>query len=163
MATPQDHASILNINNLQVPDSQVVVVYTEWNEPIIQHLLKGAQNIFDLFPSVSVRLLRVPGAVEIPYALKMAYRHLKPDALIAFGCIIRGETPHFEYVSQSVTQGITQLNLDLDSPVIFGVLTVENEQQAIERLGGKHGHKGEEAAIAALKMIHLKNLLRTKA
>ena len=77
----------------------------------------------------------------------------KPEAIIAFGAVIRGGTPHFDFVSKAVTDGILQLNLTLPIPVIFGVLTLDNEAQAWERLGGGHGHKGEEAAVTALKMI----------
>src|SRR5664279_2032738 len=77
----------------------------------------------------------------------------KPDAFIALGCVIKGDTPHFEYVCRSVTDGITALNLQLPVPVIFGVLTVNTEEQARQRVGGIHGHKGEEAAEAAIKMI----------
>ena len=77
----------------------------------------------------------------------------KPDAFIAFGCVIKGDTPHFEYVCRSVTDGITTLNLTLPVPTIFGVLTVNTEEQARERIGGIHGHKGEEAAEAAMRMI----------
>ncbi|MFZ4754007.1 MAG: 6,7-dimethyl-8-ribityllumazine synthase [Chitinophagaceae bacterium] len=161
MSTPSEHGTLLNINNLQVPDSQVVVVYTEWNDAIILELLKGAQQIFSLFPSITVKTFKVPGAVEIPFALRQAALHLKPQAMIAFGCVIRGETPHFDYVCQSVTEGITRLNTEIDIPSIFGVLTVNNEQQAYDRLGGMHGHKGQEAAIAALKMIHFNSLLHS--
>ena len=77
----------------------------------------------------------------------------RPDAFIALGCVLRGDTPHFDYVCKAVTDGVVQLNLALTVPTIYGVLTVDNEQQATERIGGKHGHKGEEAAITALKMI----------
>ena len=104
------------------------------------------------------RSIVVPGAVEIPFAIKqraLDVRNGKPDAIIALGCVIKGDTPHFDYVCQSVTQGVTQLNLMLDRPVIFGVLTVNNEAQAMERIGGSHGHKGEEAAITAIKMISI--------
>ena len=76
-----------------------------------------------------------------------------PDAFIALGCVIRGDTPHFEYVCEGVTQGIMNLNITLPVPIIYGVLTVNNQVQADERLGGSHGHKGEEAAAAAIKMI----------
>ena len=81
------------------------------------------------------------------------------DAYIAFACVIRGDTPHFDYVCQSITQGITTLNIQLPAPVIYGVLTVNTEAQALERIGGQHGHKGEEAAITALKMIAAKRSL----
>jgi len=156
----QDNPSILyKTDNLQVPASQVVLIYTEWNEPILSELLRGAQRILELYPQIKVSVHQVPGCVEIPFAIAAHARHQKADAYIAFGCVIRGETPHFDYVCQSVTQGITTLNTELDSPVIFGVLTVNNEQQALDRLGGPHGHKGEEAALAAIKMIALKQTL----
>jgi 6,7-dimethyl-8-ribityllumazine synthase len=107
-------------------------------------------------------VLTVPGAFELPFAVKnhYAYSERLPDAYIVLGTVIRGDTPHFDYVCKAVTDGIVQLNLSLDVPVIFGVLTVENEQQAKERIGGKHGHKGEEAAITALKMIALNRKLK---
>src|SRR4029077_15237213 len=108
----------------------------------------------------------VPGCFEIPFAIKNywekwvkenlpARKQEKPDAFIALGCVVRGGTPHFDYVCKAITDGVLQLNLLLPVPTIFGVLTVDNEQQAQERIGGKHGHKGEEAAITALKMISL--------
>ena len=86
----------------------------------------------------------------------MRARKKKADAFIALGCVIRGDTPHFDYVCKAVTDGVVQLNLLLPVPTIFGVLTVDNEEQAKERIGGRHGHKGEEAAITAIKMISTK-------
>ncbi|MCR6720765.1 MAG: 6,7-dimethyl-8-ribityllumazine synthase [Chitinophagaceae bacterium] len=108
--------------------------------------------------------LTVPGAVELPFAIRQYWERKSgtdehPSAFIALGCVVRGDTPHFEYVCQSVTQGITQLNLQLPVPTVFGVLTVNTDEQAQERIGGKHGHKGEEAAITALKMVALNQLL----
>ena len=85
---------------------------------------------------------------------KKPARKKKPDAFIALACVIRGDTPHFDYVCKAVTDGVVQLNLLLPVPTIFGVLTVDNEDQAKERIGGKHGHKGEEAAVTAVKMIN---------
>ncbi|MFN5761711.1 MAG: 6,7-dimethyl-8-ribityllumazine synthase, partial [Sphingobacteriales bacterium] len=107
-----------------------------------------------------IKTLTVPGAVEIPFAIKTYWNHMKykdqrPHAFIALGTVIRGDTPHFDYVCLSVTNGITHLNLDLPVPTIFGILTVENEQQAYDRIGGIHGHKGEEAALTAINMMHL--------
>ena len=105
----------------------------------------------------------MPGAFEIPFAIHDHWRKSgkkkRPDAFIALGCVIQGDTPHFEYVCSGVTNGISQLNVMLPVPVIFGILTVNDEKQARERIGGAHGHKGEEAAITALKMI---SLVRTK-
>ena len=103
----------------------------------------------------------VPGAVEIPFAIQQCWSASNaPSGFIALACIIRGDTPHFDYVCQSITQGVTHLNLSLEVPTIFGVLTVENMEQARERTGGKHGHKGEEAALTALKMIALHQQLK---
>jgi 6,7-dimethyl-8-ribityllumazine synthase len=152
----QNNSHLIATDNLQIPISQVVLIYTEWNEPIISELRNGAKKIFENFTQVNITEIKVPGCVEIPYAIKQHYKYIKADAYIALGCVIKGETPHFDYVCDSVTQGISHLNTELDSPIIFGILTVNNEEQAKERLGGKHGHKGEEAAVAALKMIDLK-------
>ena len=105
---------------------------------------------------ISYRDFTVPGAFEIPFAINACWhkaRKKKPDAFIALGCVIKGDTPHFEYICRAVTDGIAALNLQLPVPVIFGVLTVDNFDQASERIGGPHGHKGEEAADAAIKMI----------
>lgn len=160
MASQQDTSSLYHTNNLQIPSSQVVLVYTEWNREIIDALRHGAQQIFSAYPQVQVIEICVPGAIEISYAIAEYHRRKPADAYIALGCVIRGETPHFDYVCQSVTNGITQLNTSIESPVIFGILTVNNETQAWDRLGGQHGHKGEEAAIAALKMIDFRNALK---
>lgn len=141
-------------------DAFVVLVVTEWNSHIVKKLEAGAKKIFKA-AGVNTTTLTVPGAVEIAFAVKQHYTHIKrmPDAYIVFGTVIQGDTPHFDYVCQSVTDGVTHLNLSLECPVIFGVLTVNTEEQAIERIGGKHGHKGEEAAITALKMIALNRKL----
>jgi 6,7-dimethyl-8-ribityllumazine synthase len=152
-------------NNLQVAPSQVVVVYTEWNAQIINELVAGAKKIFNAYgTTVSYSLHQVPGCIEIPYAIKQHYELTRyrraADAYIAFGCVIKGETAHFDYVCQSVTQGITILNTSIDCPVIYGILTVNTLEQAMDRIGGKHGHKGEEAAITALKMIAFKQQIQ---
>lgn len=150
----QIDAGILNTN------ACVVIVRTEWNAAIIDELEKGCHTIFEREGIKDVKVITVPGAFEIPFGIKSywdanKYKDDRPHAFIALGCVLRGDTPHFEYVCQGVTSGITQLNLTLPVPVIFGILTVDNDQQAQERIGGKHGHKGEEAAITALKMIAL--------
>ena len=144
----------------------VVMVKTEWNAPIVDELEKGCLKALKA-QKAKVEVLIVPGAVEIPFCIKAYWDHAKyrddrPQAFIALGCVVRGDTPHFDYVCQSVTQGVTQLNLTLPVPVVFGVLTVDNEKQARERIGGKHGHKGTEAALTALKMVALKESFRKK-
>ena len=150
--------TIKDIQHLK--DVLVVLVKTEWNAGIVDELERGCIRILTSHGIQSQTLL-VPGAVEIPFAIRQTWRSTNaPSAFIALGCVIRGGTPHFDYVCQSVTQGVTQLNLELPVPVIFGVLTLDNLEQAQERTGGIHGHKGEEAAVTALKMIILNQQLK---
>ncbi|MEJ7912508.1 MAG: 6,7-dimethyl-8-ribityllumazine synthase [Chitinophagaceae bacterium] len=136
----------------------VVLIKTEWNQAVVDELETGCLRICKV-EGIIAETITVPGAVEIPFAVQHYWHSVKqkkrPDAFIAFGCVVRGGTPHFEYVCQSVTSGITLLNTQLPVPVIFGVLTVNNNEEALERVGGVHGHKGEEAAITAAKMIAL--------
>jgi 6,7-dimethyl-8-ribityllumazine synthase len=141
-------------------DALVVLVKTEWNSAVVDELEKGCIKILGDF-GVAFKTLVVPGAVEIPFAIQQCWAGGKmPTAFVALGCVIKGDTPHFEYVCQSVTHGITTLNLQLPVPVVFGVLTVNTAEQAQERIGGVHGHKGEEAAITAIKMMVLNNRLK---
>jgi 6,7-dimethyl-8-ribityllumazine synthase len=145
----------------------VVIIRTDWNAAILDELEKGCRKVLSKSGVKNVQTITVPGAVEIPFAIKsyweaVKYRDDKPAAFIALGCIIKGDTPHFDYVAKIVTDGVLQLNLTLPVPSIFGVLTVLNEQQARERLGGKHGHKGEEAAYTALSMINLVKTFHTR-
>lgn len=103
-------------------------------------------------PEESIEVLTVPGTFELPLASQMLF-NAKCDAVIVFGAVIRGETPHFDYVCKAATDGILRVNLDNQKPCIFGVLTTDNEAQALDRCGGKHGHKGIEAAESALWML----------
>jgi 6,7-dimethyl-8-ribityllumazine synthase len=150
-----------NIGDIQqLKDVLVVLVKTEWNATIIDELENGCLRIFKQY-GIRTKTIVVPGAIEIPFTIRQSWANTNaPSAFIALGCVIRGGTPHFEYVCQSITQGITELNLTLPVPVIFGVLTVDNEQQAMERIGGSHGHKGEEAAITAIKMMIINQQLK---
>ena len=140
-------------------DAFIVLVKTEWNASIVDELERGCREKFEVYKVKKVITITVPGAFEIPFAIKnywkKAGKKKKPDAFVALGCVIRGDTPHFDYVCKAVTDGVVQLNLSLPVPTIFGVLTVDSELQAKERIGGKHGHKGEEAAVTAIKMITL--------
>jgi 6,7-dimethyl-8-ribityllumazine synthase len=148
--------AILNTTGIHLKDAFVVIVRTEWNAHVVDLLEEGASKVLQQH-KVNFKIINVPGAFEIPFTIKQ-FSHLatkQPDAFIALGCVIRGNTPHFEYVSKAVTDGIVQLNLSLPVPVIFGVLTVDNQVQADERTGGRHGHKGEEAAYTAIKMISI--------
>jgi 6,7-dimethyl-8-ribityllumazine synthase len=151
--------------NTGIPDANacIVIVRTEWNSAVVDELERGCKKVLNERGLNQSTTLTVPGAFEIPFGIKSYWEANKnnqgivPAAFIALGCVIRGDTPHFEYVCKAVTDGIVQLNLLLPVPTVFGILTVDNQQQADERIGGKHGHKGEEAAITALKMIGLQN------
>ena len=148
---------------LPMADACVVLVKTAWNAAIIDELERGCVEVLNRHKVKTVVVMTVPGAVEISFAIKRFWEQTtaqKPDAFIALGCVIKGDTPHFDYVCKAVTDGVVQLNLQLPVPTIFGVLTVNTEEQARERIGGKHGHKGEGAAITALKMISLQRSIQ---
>ena len=139
----------------KVENMRVAIVAAEWNGHITSALTDGAVELFKSqgFADEDVEIFHVPGAVELTFAASQLIETGNFDAIIVFGCVIRGGTPHFDYVCQSVTQGITSLNADCDIPVIFGVLTVDCEQDALDRAGGKLGNKGTEAAETAIKMF----------
>ena len=148
-------------------DACIVIVKTEWNAAIVDELEKGCRSKLEELGVDKISTVTVPGSFEIPFSIKAywdakKYQDDKPCAFIALGCVVRGDTPHFDYVCKAVTDGVVQLNISLPVPVVFGVLTVDNEKQARERIGGKHGHKGEEAAITALKMIALSNSFKKR-
>ena len=138
----------------KVDGMTVAIVTAEWNGHITGALTDGALEVFrrEGFDESQIKVYHVPGAVELTFAASQLIETSAFDAVIVFGCVIRGGTPHFDYVCQSVTQGITSLNADCDTPVIFGVLTVDTEQDALDRAGGSLGNKGSEAAEAAIKM-----------
>ena len=154
-------ASSSNFNDtsgiLLPKDALIVIVRSAWNADAVDKLHTGCLNILDQH-KVRHHSITVPGAFEIPFTIRIYLEknfigNGRPHAFIALGCVLRGDTPHFEYICQAVTNGILQLNLELPVPTIFGILTVDNQQQIDERTGGKQGHKGEEAAVTALKMI----------
>ncbi len=155
------NSTLLKINTGTLPKGAcVVMVRTEWNAAIIDKLEEGCYRTLVAQGIAQIKIINVPGAFEIPFAIKSYWEAARgtdrtPHAFIALGCVLRGGTPHFEYVCKAVTDGIVQLNLQLPVPTIFGVLTLDNQQQADERTGGIHGHKGEEAAITAIKMMAL--------
>jgi 6,7-dimethyl-8-ribityllumazine synthase len=142
-----------------MPDAsamKVGIVVAEWNYEITSKLLEGAVNTLTAngVEASSIVVKWVPGSFELVFGARvMARQHL--DAVIVLGCVIRGDTPHFEYVCSGVTQGITQLNLTEEIPFIFGLLTNDTMQQSIDRAGGIHGNKGDEAAVTAIKMAAL--------
>jgi 6,7-dimethyl-8-ribityllumazine synthase len=159
MATSTEN--LYSTAGIQLPKGAcVIIVRTEWNAVSIDKLEAGCVKVLQ-DNKVPFKVVTVPGAFEIPFCIKSywdahKYKDDKPFAFIALGCVIRGGTPHFDYICKGITEGILQVNLCLPVPTIFGVLTTDNQQQVDERTGGIHGHKGEEAAVAALKMIALK-------
>jgi 6,7-dimethyl-8-ribityllumazine synthase len=126
------------------------IVASEYNSVILDRLIAGAKRALKDQKQVSV--IRVPGSFEIPLAVKRAALSKKYDGIVALGCVLRGETPHFEYISRAVSDGLQQVALDTGIPVGFGVLTVDTVEQAMDR-SGESGNKGFEAAMAALEMI----------
>ena len=137
---------------------RVGIVAAEWNDNIISPLLQGAIDTLTengVCPE-NIFVSRVPGTVELTYGAKRMIESLCPDAVVVLGCVVRGDTPHFDYVCDSVTQGVTELNLRERVPIIFGVITTNNMEQALDRAGGKVGNKGSECAATALKMTALK-------
>jgi 6,7-dimethyl-8-ribityllumazine synthase len=155
------HSKLFHLDTgiLKERDACIVLVKTEWNSEVVDELERGCRAELKKHGVTRLRTITVPGAFEIPFAVKNYWEQAedndKPDAFIAFGCVVRGDTPHFEYVCKAVTDGVLQLNLLLPVPTIFGILTVDDDTQAKERIGGRHGHKGEEAALTAIKMIIL--------
>lgn len=139
----------------KVEDLRVGIVVAEWNSHITEALLQGALDVFkrEGYPKGNIIVRHVPGSVELTFGAACMINDTDVDAVIVLGCVIKGGTPHFDYVCQSVTQGVTDLNTSGDVPVIFGVLTTDDEQQALDRAGGKLCNKGAEAAEAAIKMV----------
>ena len=135
------------------------IIISEWNEEITNALLKGAHStlLSSGAKEKNIIVKNVPGSFELPFGAQLLIKSGKVDAVICLGCVIQGETRHFEFICDAVANGISKITLDHNIPVIFGVLTTNNLQQAKDRSGGKHGNKGTEAAITAIKMISLEN------
>jgi 6,7-dimethyl-8-ribityllumazine synthase len=140
---------------------RICVVVARWNEFVTRRLLEGTERRLGErgVANGDVTVAWVPGAFEIPTAARWAASSGKFDAVICLGAVIRGETAHFEYVAGGAAEGIAAVSRETGVPVIFGVLTVDNVEQALSRCGGKDGHKGEEAAQAAIEMANLRKLL----
>jgi 6,7-dimethyl-8-ribityllumazine synthase len=139
-------------------DMRFAIVVSEWNSDITFNMLRGACDTLMKHGAHAnhIKVDYVPGSFELTAGGRMVAEAGTFDAVICLGCVIRGETPHFDYICQAVSTGITQLNVKYGIPFVFGVLTTENSKQALERSGGKHGNKGDEAAITAIKMVALK-------
>ena len=157
MATINNNLSDVNKDSLtDSSDMKIGIVVSQWNNKITDGLFNGAFTtlIESGVSENNIEKIEVPGSFELIFGAKILSRN-EVDAIICLGSVIQGETKHFDYVCQAVSNGIKDLNITLDIPVIFGVLTDNTMEQAINRSGGKHGNKGIEAAVTAIKMAHL--------
>ena len=141
----------------QVPDASNMcfgIVVAEWNPEITGALLQGTVSTLEKHGALPENIIvkTVPGSFELVYGASQMTRNDRYDAIIILGSVIRGETPHFDYICQGVTQGISQLNATNDIPIVYGLLTTDNLQQAKDRSGGRLGNKGDECAVVAIKM-----------
>ena len=144
----------------KIPDlssKTISFVVSEWNEEITEALYEGAVETLVKHGISKSKIIRtnVPGSFELTLGAQWLAMKKEVDAVICLGCVIQGETRHFDFICQAVATGITEVNLKYNKPVIFGVLTTNDKAQAFDRAGGKHGNKGDEAAITALKMLAL--------
>ncbi len=144
----------------QIPDASEMrfgIVVADWNNEVTGSLLDGAVKTLKKHgvSKENIVVKHVPGTFELTLGAQFLAEYDDLDGVICLGCVIQGETPHFTYICQGVTHGITQLNLEYNIPFIFGVLTTDNLKQALDRSGGKHGNKGDEAAITAIRMAAL--------
>lgn len=142
-----------NISNIQ--DKTFGIVVAEWNIEVTEALMNGTiQTLLKEGAKEENILIKVvPGSFELSVGAQWLAQNPKVDAVIALGCIIQGETRHFDFIAQAVATGITEVGLKYNKPTIFGVLTPDTQEQALDRAGGKHGNKGDEAAITAVKML----------
>lgn len=151
-------SSETSFNIKQASQFRIGMLVSEWNHEVTNSLKEGARKALldsGILPA-NINIKSVPGSFELPTAaVMMLEADDKLDAVICIGCVIQGETRHFDFISQAVANGIMQVGIDYNTPVIFGVLTCDTMEQALERAGGKHGNKGVEAAISCLKMLAL--------
>ncbi len=158
MATSEKNLSAFDPKNLpKAGDMRIGIVVSDWNNEITDNLLNGALTTLKQAGVLEENILvhRVPGSFELALAAQWQVESGEIDGVIALGSVIQGETRHFEFVCNAVAQGIQQVNINYSKPVIFGVLTDDTKQQAIDRSGGKHGNKGVECAVAVLQMVDL--------
>jgi 6,7-dimethyl-8-ribityllumazine synthase len=164
MATDQKNLSHFNKSDL--PNAEKMrfgIVVSEWNNKITDQLLNGAVSTLKELnvPEKNIIIHHVPGAFELPLGAQYLLESTDVHGVITIGSVIQGETKHFDFVCEGTTNGVMQVSLKYNKPVIFGVLTDDTMQQAIDRSGGKHGNKGIECAIACIKMIALKNKIQS--
>ncbi len=152
--------SAYNLNSVpSANEMKFGIVVAEWNYEITGALAEGAVKTLKAHGAKDedIILKHVPGTFELTLGAQYLAEYTNVDAIIVLGCVIQGETRHFDFICNGVTQGITSLNMKYNKPFIFGVLTTDNQQQALDRAGGRLGNKGDEAAVTAIKMLALKN------
>ncbi|MFT6850296.1 MAG: 6,7-dimethyl-8-ribityllumazine synthase [Sphingobacteriales bacterium] len=158
--------SLSDFSHTTIPSGtgmRVAIIVAEWNSEVTGKLLKGAYDLLTRqgVQETDILVYPVPGSYELIGGATMVAESASVDAVICLGCVIQGETPHFDFICQGVANGLGNLNIKFNMPFIFGVLTTLNQEQALDRSGGKHGNKGEEAAVTALKMMEMQNHLLT--
>jgi 6,7-dimethyl-8-ribityllumazine synthase len=163
MATQLKNLS--DFSGTEVPSASAYsfgIVVAEWNPEITNALYQGAYNSLIANGAVAdnIHTYPVPGSFELTSGADILLKNSKLDAIICLGCVIQGETRHFDFICNAVANGLSNVAIKYSKPVIFGVLTTDNQQQAIDRSGGKHGNKGDEAAITAIKMVHFATTLK---
>lgn len=147
--------SVSEKGKVNLKNKRFAIVVAEWNEEITESLFDGAYHALIELGAKKGNIIRkdVPGSFELPLGAQQMAEQKEIDAVICIGCVIQGDTPHFDYICQAVAYGIMKVNLKFNKPVAFGVLTTLNKKQALERAGGKFGNKGEEAALTVAKML----------
>lgn len=156
MASSSKNLSQHSEKNIQdISNKKFALIVSEWNEEVTEALYSGAVETLLKNGANKDLIIRknVPGSFELSLAAQWMAEKEEIDAVICIGCVIQGETKHFDFICDAVAHGLTQVGLKYNKPVIFGVLTPNNQQQALDRAGGKHGNKGDEAAITAIKML----------
>lgn len=150
--------SVSGKSKLNIGSKKIAIVVAEWNEEITENLYEGALHALIELGIKKKNIIRkkVPGSFELSLGAQWMAEKKDVVAVICLGCVIKGETPHFDYICQAVANGITKVNLKYNKPIAFGVLTTLNKKQALERAGGKYGNKGEEAALTIIKMLEIK-------
>lgn len=160
MASSQKNLSTYTSDNLvNIEDIRFGIVVSEWNDEVTEALYAGAYDTLIKHGARKENIVKtyVPGSFELSLGCQLLAQDDRFDAVIALGCVVQGETKHFDFICDAVAHGVTEVGLKYNKPVIFGVLTTNNLKQALDRAGGKHGNKGDEAAVTAIKMIGFKN------
>ncbi len=158
MSSADKNLSVFSTDALpDISGRTFAIVVAEWNHEVTEKLYEGAYQTLLDYGAKAGNIIRanVPGSYELSFGAQVFARKEQVDAVIALGCVIQGETKHNDYINHAVAHGLTEVSLKYNKPVIFGVLTPNNQEQALDRAGGKHGNKGDEAAMTAIKMLKL--------